>query len=78
MAGKYFQTNHIPLRFSLFVEITETTRQVIGKVQKDASPDASILLFAGAKLVLSLAVFTIRYAAVRFSASSTIERTLTD
>jgi protein PsiE len=77
MVGIYFRTNHMPVRFLLYVGITAITRHMIGYVQKETSPDSSILLLAGATLVLSLAVFTIRFASARFS-SSMSERTVTD
>jgi protein PsiE len=67
MVGIYFRTNHMPVRFLLYVGITAITRHVIGYVQKEAVPDMGILILAGATLILSLAVLTIRYASARFS-----------
>ncbi len=67
MVGIYFRTNHMPVRFLLYVGITALTRHMIGYVQKEAVPDIGILILAGATLILSLAVLTIRYASARFS-----------
>jgi protein PsiE len=67
MVGIYFRTNHMPVRFLLYVGITAITRHMIGYVQKEAVPDIGILILAGAMLILSLAVLTIRYASARFS-----------
>ena len=67
MVGIYFRTNHMPVRFLLYVGITALTRHMIGYVQKEAVPDMGILILAGATLILSLAVLTIRYASARFS-----------
>jgi protein PsiE len=78
MVGIYFRTNHMPVRFLLYVGITALTRHMIGYVQKEASPDVGILILAGATLILSLAVLTIRYASARFSESATAERRETE
>ena len=39
---------------------------MIGYVQAESLPDVGILILAGATLILSLAVLTIRYASARF------------
>jgi len=67
MVGIYFRTNHMPVRFLLYVGITALTRHMIGYVQMESVPDVGILILAGATLILSLAVLTIRYASARFS-----------
>ncbi|MBI1980109.1 MAG: phosphate-starvation-inducible PsiE family protein [Methylocystis sp.] len=66
MVGIYFRTNHMPVRFLLYVGITALTRHMIGYVQMESVPDVGILILAGATLILSLAVLTIRYASARF------------
>lgn len=38
MVGIYFRTNHMPVRFLLYVGITALTRHMIGYVQKEAVP----------------------------------------
>jgi protein PsiE len=67
MVGIYFRTNHMPVRFLLYVGITALTRHMIGYVQTEAVPDVGILILAGATLILALAVLTIRYASANFS-----------
>ncbi len=69
MVGIYFKTNHMPVRFLLYVGITALTRHMIGYVQKETSPDIGILILAGGTLILALAVFVIRYASFHFSTS---------
>jgi protein PsiE len=76
MVGIYFRTNHMPVRFLLYVGITALTRHMIGYVQKEASPDFGVLILTGATLILSLAVLTIRYASARFSDSAIGRRDL--
>ncbi len=70
MVGIYFRTNHMPVRFLLYVGITALTRHMIGYVQKETVPDMGIVILAGATLILALAVLTIRYASARFSQKS--------
>ncbi|MGD9542654.1 MAG: phosphate-starvation-inducible protein PsiE [Methylocystis sp.] len=70
MVGIYFRTNHMPVRFLLYVGITALTRHMIGYVQMESVPDVGILILAGATLILSFAVLTIRYASARFSSGA--------
>lgn len=69
MVGIYFKTNHMPVRFLLYVGITALTRHMIGYVQKDAPPDMGVLILAGGTLILALAVFIIRYASFHYPSS---------
>lgn len=71
MVGIYFRTNHMPVRFLLYVGITALTRHMIGYVQKDAPPDAGILILAGAVLV-------VRYASATYGSGSANSETLAD
>ncbi|MDJ0448440.1 phosphate-starvation-inducible PsiE family protein [Methylocystis sp. JR02] len=73
MVGIYFKTNHMPVRFLLYVGITALTRHMIGYVQKDAPPDFGILILAGGTLILALAVFIIRYASFHYPSSEASE-----
>ena len=66
MVGIYFRTNHMPVRFLLYVGITALTRHMIGYVQKETIPDVGIVILAGATLILALAVLIIRYASAKF------------
>jgi protein PsiE len=67
MVGIYFKTNHMPVRFLLYVGITALTRHTIGYVQRESVPDAGILILAGGTLILALAVLIIRYASFHYS-----------
>src|SRR5271166_4955330 len=66
MVGIYFRTNHMPVRFLLYVGITALTRHMIGFVQEQPNPDIGVLILAGSTLILSLAVFVIRYTSNRY------------
>ena len=66
MVGIYFRTNHMPVRFLLYVCITALTRHLIGYVQQDGAPGYAVLANAGAILILALAVLVIRYTSFNF------------
>jgi len=66
MVGIYFKTNHMPVRFLVYVAITALTRLMILDVQEHHRPDVSILIVAGAILLLALATLVIRYGSARF------------
>jgi protein PsiE len=68
MVGIYFRTNHMPVRFLLYVGITALTRHLIGFVQHEEIADIGVLVLAGAILILAFAVFVIRFASNRFPA----------
>jgi len=70
MVGVYFKTNHMPLRFVVYIAMTAVTRHLIGYVNHEATPDTGILILAGAILILALAVLVIRYASARFGSSA--------
>ena len=60
----------MPVRFLLYVGITALTRHMIGYVQKDAPPNAGILILAGATLILAVAVLVVRYASAVYGSGS--------
>ncbi|HWN30507.1 MAG TPA: phosphate-starvation-inducible PsiE family protein [Burkholderiales bacterium] len=66
MVGIYFKTNHMPVRFLLYVAITALTRMLIADIQVNHHPDQSILFIPGAILLLTLAILVIRYGSSRF------------
>jgi protein PsiE len=66
MVGIYFRTNHMPVRFLLYVGITALTRHMIGVVQQKPNPEFGVIVLAGATLILSLAVPIIRFTSARY------------
>ncbi len=66
MVGIYFRTNHMPVRFLIYVGITALTRHLIVFVQRGDAPDAGILIMAGGTLILAFAVLVIRYASFHY------------
>ena len=66
MVGIYFKTNHMPIRFLIYVAITALTRMLIGVIQADHEPDVGIIFISGAILLLAFANLVIRYGSNRF------------
>ena len=66
MVGIYFRTNHMPVRFLLYVGITALTRHMIGFIQEKSGADLEVLILAVATLILALAVLVIRFTSNRF------------
>jgi protein PsiE len=66
MVGIYFRTNHMPVRFLIYVGITALTRHMIVVVQNESAPDLGILILAAGTLLLALAVLVIRYASFHY------------
>ena len=66
MVGIYFITNHMPVRFLIYVSITALTRMLIANIQHDHTPTLGILLISGGILILALATLVIRYGSARY------------
>jgi len=66
MVGIYFKTNHMPMRFLIYVAMTALTRLLIGDVQAHHRPDIGVVLVSGAILLLALATLVVRYGSARF------------
>lgn len=65
MVGIYFQTNHMPVRFLIYVGITALTRHLIDLVNIN-SDTTTILIWSGSVLVLAVSVVVLRYASFNF------------
>lgn len=74
MVGIYFKTNHMPVRFLIYVAMTALTRLLISDVQSHHAPDMGIVLAAGAILLLALATLVVRYGSAKFPAAPSSER----
>jgi len=66
MVGIYFKTNHMPVRFLIYVAMTALTRLLIGDVQAHHVPQLNLLYGTGAILILALATLVIRYGSNRY------------
>jgi phosphate starvation-inducible membrane PsiE len=66
MVGIYFTTNHMPVRFLIYVSITALTRMLIANIQHDHTPTVGILLVSGGILVLAIAALVIRFGSSKY------------
>ncbi len=76
MVGIYFKTNHMPVRFLIYVAITALTRMLIGTIKSDQEPAQEILMISGAILVLAIAALVIRYGSSKFPYAEAKENTI--
>ncbi len=82
MVGIYFTTNHMPVRFLIYVALTALTRLLIGMVNLEhvdlmdaiQTPHWGLLLVTGGILMLSIAVLVLRYASYNFPSARPIVR----
>jgi len=70
MVGIYFKTNHMPVRFLIYVAITAVTRLIIDLVNTKHEADMPILLMGVTILILALANAVVRYASYKFPSKS--------
>ena len=66
MVGIYFKTNHMPVRFLIYVAITALTRLMISDISHHHRPDLGVIYVSGAILLLAVAILVVRYASARF------------
>jgi len=66
MVGIYFKTNHMPVRFLIYVAITAVTRLIIDLVNTKHEADMPILLMGLTILILALANAIVRYASFKY------------
>lgn len=68
MVGIYFKTNHMPVRFLIYVAITALTRLMIADISHHHRPDMGVVYVSGAILLLAFSVLVVRYASANFPA----------
>lgn len=73
MIGIYFKTNHLPIRFLLYIAITALTRYLIGDVSHHNKPDIGLVYICGGILILSLSVLVVRYASYKYPSSRPLD-----
>jgi len=66
MVGIYFKTNHMPVRFLLYVAMTALTHQIISISNEHQDISMDMLIIAGAMLILAIAILIIRFGSARF------------
>ncbi len=66
MVGIYFKTNHMPVRFLLYIAITALTRHMIDVMSHAPINVVEMLSVAGSTLVITISVLLIRFTSARF------------
>ena len=56
MVGIYFKTNHMPVRFLIYIAITALTRLLISDIQHDHKADLDLVIITGSILILAAAI----------------------
>jgi len=66
MVGIYFKTNHMPIRFLLYVAITALTRMIVGEIQANHDANDTVIYASAAILLLAISNFIIRFASNKY------------
>jgi protein PsiE len=74
MVGIYFKTNHMPVRFLIYVGITALTRLLVGDIAAHHKLDWGLVVVPVAILLLSLASLVVRFGSARFPSAPGSDR----
>ena len=74
MVGIYFKTNHMPVRFLIYVGITALTRLLVGDIAAHHRLDWGLLVVPSAILMLALANLVVRYGSARYPSMGVARR----
>ncbi|MGY3325001.1 phosphate-starvation-inducible protein PsiE [Pseudomonas sp. TE3911] len=66
MSGIYFKTNHMPLRFLLYIGVTALIRLLISDVSHHNAPDLGIIYVCGGVLLLAFSILVVRYSSSKY------------
>lgn len=66
MVGIYFRTNHMPVRFLLYIAITALTRHMVDIMSHLPININEMVAVAGSTFIIAIAVLIIRYTSARF------------
>ena len=73
MVGIYFKTNHMPIRFLIYIAITALTRHMVDMVSHIGEHVWEIAVVGGTTLLLAISVYVIRMASTKFPSSTPAE-----
>jgi phosphate starvation-inducible membrane PsiE len=73
MVGIYFKTNHMPVRFLIYVGMTALTRLMISDIQDHHRPGMEVIYVTAAILLLAAATLIIRYGSSRYPSAASDE-----
>lgn len=66
MVGIYFQTNHMPVRFLLYIAITALTRHMVDIMSHSPININEMIAVAVSTLLISLSVLIVRFTSARY------------
>ena len=69
----YLETNHMPVRFLIYLAITAVTRLIIDMVNVRHEATMEVLFLGGTILILAFANLVVRYASYKFPSKVNIE-----
>ena len=67
MVGIYFKSNHMPVRFLLYIAITALTRHMVDIMSHVPININEMLAVGATTLAIAIAIFIIRYTSTKFS-----------
>ena len=67
MVGIYFKTNHMPVRFLLYIVMTALTRHMLLATNHEVIDLSEIMIVAIATLITSLSILIVKYTSYKFS-----------
>jgi phosphate starvation-inducible membrane PsiE len=70
MVGIYFKTNHMPVRFLLYIAITALTRHMVDIMSHVPININEMLAVGVTTLAIAIAIFIIRYTSTKFSSNN--------
>jgi len=73
MVGIYFKTNHMPVRFLVYIAITAITRHMVDLVAMHPDRIWEIVALGGTTLILSVSILFIRMASKKYPSDNKIE-----
>lgn len=66
MVGIYFKTNHMPVRFLLYIAITALTRHMVDIMSHTPINLFEMLTVGGTILIIAVSILIVRYASAKF------------
>jgi len=66
MVGIYFETNHMPVRFLLYIAITALTRHMVDIMSHSPININEMIAVAVSTLLISVSILIVRYTSARF------------
>jgi phosphate starvation-inducible membrane PsiE len=69
MVGIYFKTNHMPVRFLIYIAITALTRHMVDLVAIGDESMTNMLTLASATLILAISLLLVRMASSKYPSS---------